>query len=32
MLRTLAEHAALFLVWVLLIGILMFTFLSMGSA
>jgi hypothetical protein len=31
MLRTLVEHAALFLVWFLLIGFLMFTFLGMGS-
>jgi len=30
MLRTLIEHAQLFLVWLLLIGFLMVTFLSMG--
>ena len=30
MLRTLVEHATLFLVWFLLIGFLMFTVLSMG--
>ena len=30
MLRSLIEHAQLFLVWVLLIGFLMMTFLSMS--
>jgi hypothetical protein len=31
MLRTLLEHATQFLVWILLIGFLMLTFLSMDS-